>query len=457
MSMSCVDILVEDMRTHVESTAIVWEDAEYSYGWLLDSIDCWTERLAGMGIGPGTVCGVVGDYSPELCGLFYALIRAQTVLVPLDRSAGPQIPELASMAHVQRLFSFQGDSWSVETIPDTQANELLSRFQQSEHAGLVLFTSGSTGKPKGILHDCESLLQKFTTRRPGYTSLLVLLMDHIGGFNTIMSVFAYGGTAVISHDRSPETVCRAVQRHRVELLPVTPTFLHLLLASNCHSDFDLSSVKLITYGAEVMGQATLEAVAEVFPLARLQQTYGLSELGILRSKSQESNSLWVKIGGEGFETKVVDGRLHIRAESAMVGYLNAPDPFDADGWFDTGDMVESDGDYLRIRGRESDVINVGGQKVFPVEVETVLMEADNVADVTVYGVPNSLMGNQVEARVSLQEPEDALEMTARLRKFCLSKLARFRVPVRFTLVSQKDQYTLRSKKIRRISPDANLN
>jgi len=59
--MSCVDILVEDTRTHVESTAIVWEDAEYSYGWLLGSIDCWTERPVGMGIGPGTVFGVVGD------------------------------------------------------------------------------------------------------------------------------------------------------------------------------------------------------------------------------------------------------------------------------------------------------------------------------------------------------------------------------------------------------------
>jgi len=91
----------------------------------------------------------------------------------------------------------------------------LSRFQQSEYAGLVLFTSGSTGKSKDILHGCESLLQKITTRRPGFTSLLFLLMDHIGGFNTMMSVFAYGGAAVISHDRSPETVCRAVQQQRL--------------------------------------------------------------------------------------------------------------------------------------------------------------------------------------------------------------------------------------------------
>lgn len=454
MTMSLINSFVEDMRTRSESTAIIWEDNEYSYGWLLDSIDSWTGRLEEMGIGPGMVCGVTGDYSPELCGLFYALMRAQTVLVPLDRSAGPQIPELASVAQVERLFRFDGDSWTVELLAAAQPNALLTRFRRRNHPGLVLFTSGSTGKPKGILHDCEFLLQKFTNRRPGHTSLLFLLMDHIGGFNTLMSVFAYGGTAVIAPSRNPEAVCRAVEQHRVELLPVTPTFLHLLLASNCHAGFDLSSVKLITYGAEVMAQATLEKVAQVFPLARLQQTYGLSELGILRSKSRDSNSLWVKVGGEGFETKVVDGKLHLKAQSAMVGYLNAPDPFDSEGWFDTGDLVETDGEYIRIRGRESDVINVGGQKVFPVEVETVLMEADNVVDVTVYGVPNPLMGNQVEARVSLEEPEDPMALNARLKRFCLSKLARYRVPVRFTLVSQETQYTHRSKKIRRIDPDA---
>ena len=110
---------------------------------------------------------------------------------------------------------------------------------------------------------------------------------------------------MITNNRNPETVCRAVQQHRVELLPVTPSFLHLLLASNCYTGFDLSSVKLITYGAEVMAQGTLEKVAEVFPLARLQQTYGLSELGILRSKSLDSKLLWVKVGGEGHAASAV--------------------------------------------------------------------------------------------------------------------------------------------------------
>ena len=79
----------------------------------------------------------------------------------------------------------------------------------------------------------------------------------------------------------------------------------------------------------------------------------------------------------------------------MLGYLNAPSPFDADGWFNTQDAVEQDGEWLRFLGRTSDLINVGGQKVYPAEVESVLLELENVLDVTVRGEPNPIIGQIV--------------------------------------------------------------
>ena len=120
-----------------------------------------------------------------------------------------------------------------------------------------------------------------------------------------------------------------------------------------------------------MPENTLERIHELLPGVRLQQTYGLSEVGILRSKSKSSDSLWVKVGGEGFETRIVDGMLEIKARSAMLGYLNAPSPFTNDGWLKTGDVVEQDGEYIRILRRDSEIINVGGEKVYPAEVERV--------------------------------------------------------------------------------------
>ena len=89
----------------------------------------------------------------------------------------------------------------------------------------------------------------------------------------------------------------------------------------------------------------------------------------------------------------------------MLGYLNAESPFTDDGWFITGDMVERDGEYLRFMGRQSEIINVGGQKVFPAEVENVIQDMDSVGEVTVYGAKNAIVGNIVCARVSLTSDE----------------------------------------------------
>src|SRR5690606_3810396 len=192
-------------------------------------------------------------------------------------------------------------------------------------------------------------------------AITFLLFDHIGGINTLLYYLSNGGTIVTVQDRSAHAVCAAIERHRVQVLPTSPTFINLMLVSGAHRSFDLSSLELITYGTEVMPESTLARLNRELPHVQTQQTYGLSELGILRSKSKSSDSLWVKIGGEGFETRVVDGMLEIKAKSAMLGYLNAPSPFTEDGWFKTGDAVEVDGEYIRILGRKSELINVGGE------------------------------------------------------------------------------------------------
>jgi acyl-CoA synthetase (AMP-forming)/AMP-acid ligase II len=275
------------------------------------------------------------------------------------------------------------------------------------------------------------------------------MMDHFGGFNTLLSTFAYGGVGICVSERTPEVVSRTIQQSRATLLPTTPTFLNLLLASRSYTQFDLSSVTLITYGTEVMPEATLQRVKTIFPNAQIKQTYGLSELGVLRSKSESDDSVWVKIGGQGFEVKVVDNVLWVRSEANMVGYLNAPNPFDQDGWMCTGDQVEVRGEYMRILGRESEVINVGGQKVFPVEVETVLLQDENISEATVFGAKHPLMGQVVHARVSLQRPEDPEALTERLRRVCLSRLARYKMPVRFLIVTDEVQSGARFKKLRR--------
>jgi acyl-CoA synthetase (AMP-forming)/AMP-acid ligase II len=149
----------------------------------------------------------------------------------------------------------------------------------------------------------------------------------------------------------------------------------------------------------------------------------------------------------GFQTRVVDGVLWIKAHSAMLGYLNAPSPFDAEGWFNTGDQVEVDGEYLRFLGRKSEVINVGGEKVYPVEVENVLQQMEGVLDVAVSAEANPITGQIVKALVRLSNGESREDFRRRMRAFCRERLAPFKIPQKVLLV-ERDLHGGRFKKMR---------
>jgi acyl-CoA synthetase (AMP-forming)/AMP-acid ligase II len=249
-------------------------------------------------------------------------------------------------------------------------------------------------------------------------------------------------------ERSVTNICAAIEKYKVELLPATPSFLTLMMASNLQNKYDLSSLKRITYGTEVMPQTTLDRVRAQFPRVDLLQTYGLSEVGVLGSRSREDGSLWVRVGGEGFQTKVVDDILWIKSQYAMVGYLNAPSEFDEEGWFNTQDRVEVDGEYFRILGRITDLINVGGQKVYPAEVESVILGMANIQDVAVFGEKHSMLGQIVVAKVALVEDETIESVKRRIRHSCQGQLAAYKVPTK-VILADGPLHNQRQKKIRK--------
>jgi acyl-CoA synthetase (AMP-forming)/AMP-acid ligase II len=430
--------------------AVVWADQAYSYGDLLDRMQTWQDVLPQHGVGVGSVVLLEGSFSPNACALLLALIAQDAIAVPLTSHVRVHRDTFAAIAEAQLSILFDDhDSWVIQQHDRQVHNPLTHTLIDRGHPGLVIFSSGSTGNHKAVLHDFIAVLEKFRTVRQRKTTLTFLLFDHIGGIDTLFNTFSSGGTIVTVPTRDSETVCKAIAKHRVHTLPTSPTFLNLLLIAEDYRNHDLSSLQVITYGTEPMPESTLQRVCVAFPHVHFVQTYGLSELGVLRSRSKETGSLWLKFSGDGYETKIVDGILWVRTPAAMIGYLNAPDLFDADGWLNTQDAVEVDGEYLRILGRATDLINVGGQKVYPAEVENVLLLLENVRDVAVYGERNPLTGQIVAARFNLSEPEDLDSFKRRMRAFCRSRLAAYKIPVRVEITAQ-DQYGARFKKMRRI-------
>jgi acyl-CoA synthetase (AMP-forming)/AMP-acid ligase II len=447
--MYSLDWLCRVFNDALDRDFIIWRGQKYSYAWLREHVEAWKSRLAAANIRRGTVVAVEGDYSPEVIALLLALIDTGCIVVPLTAGSAPQREDFKSIAEVQVAICFsEGDRFEIVSYDRAVDNPLTQKLVAMGDPGLILFSSGSTGKSKAALHNFARLLERFYVRRKPQVTLTMLLLDHIGGLNTLFYVLSNAGTVVAVDNRDPEQVCSIIARYRVEVLPTSPTFLNLLLISEAWRRHDLSSLRRVTYGTEVMPERTLQRLHEILPNVDLFQLYGLSELGILRTRTDHTHSLWVKVGGEGIETKVQHGTLWIRTRSAMLGYLNAPSPFDEYGWFDTGDAVETDGEYLRILGRKSELINVGGEKVFPAEVENVLLDMPNVKDVTVRALSNSITGQVVTARFNLFESEDLPAFRRRMREFCASRLAAYKIPAKIEIVNDA-QYGERFKKMRR--------
>ena len=443
-----IDFLLDVFDKNQNRDAIIWRDRTFSYAWLAGRVEQHRLDLSKQQPAEGSVVSLEADFSPTAIALMLALAEHNCTIVPLSAAVGERKSEFLEIAEVEdRIIVHPDERVEVRSTGVVSRHRLLCDLRQAVRPGLVLFSSGSTGKSKAAVHDLARLMEKFKVPRRAYRTMTFLLFDHIGGLNTLFYTLSNGGCIVTAGDRRPETVSRAIEEHRVQLLPTSPTFLNLLLLSEAYREHDLSSLEMVTYGTEVMPETTLARFHALFPHARLLQTYGLSEVGILRSKSRSSDSLWVKVGGEGFETRVVNGMLEIKAQSAMLGYLNAPSPFTEDGWFQTSDAVEVEGEYIRILGRQSDIINVGGEKVYPAEVESVLASMEGVDEVAVSAERSPVTGQMVKAKVRLKTAETLPEFRKRMRAFCDGRLSKFKIPQKVVLVSE-DLHSERFKRTR---------
>lgn len=436
------DVLVARLASFSDVPAIGGTFGVATYS-ALDSLRADVEEfLRADGVAAGDRVLVVSDHSPEGAACIFALAHMRATAIPVQASAVAQrVDQLRDLSRAQFVLTAPpGGGMAglrVERVPGMRASDdppLLVELRDRGVAGMILFTSGSSGEPKVVVHDLDALLEKFIADARPVRTVSVLLFDHWGGLNTMFRVLGSGGFLACPESRRPDDICGLVERYQLDLLPASPSFLNMLLVTGADQAHDVSSLRTVTYGAEPMPATLLTRLVERFPDLRFQQTYGLVELGVMSSRSRDRDSLMMTIGGDGYEYRVVDGLLEIRARSSMLGYLNAPSPFTDDGFFRTGDRVEVDGEYIRVLGRESEMINVGGEKVLPTEVEAVLIDIPGVDDAVVYGEPHPLLGQIVCADVVVGDALDAADARRVIRRACAGRLPPYQVPAKVNVV-----------------------
>lgn len=429
--------------------AIIYDGKKYSYNELYIKIK-EIENFIKDKIKSGEVVAILADYSFVSIALFFALYENKNIIAPITSTSKKEIDGKVKESFSTKIINLEDEKLVITNIKSEASHKIINDLQTSKCAGLILFSSGSTGAPKAMIHNLDTLVDSYGDKKQKQINMLVFLMfDHIGGINTMLNILSMNATMIIPQNRNADDICQLIEEYKIAVLPSSPTFLNLILINRSYEKYDLSSLRMITYGTETMPEGLLGRLKAVFSKVRFLQTFGTSETGIAATSSKSSSSTFMKIDDENLEYKIVDNELWLRSKTQILGYLNrSMESFTNDGWFKTGDLVELDNEgFIKIIGRNKEIINVGGQKVLPSEVESVLLGMDEIEDCLVYGEQNAITGQSVSCDVVLKSGVEADGFKILVRKFCKDKLDSFKIPTRVNVV-QKTEFTERFKKSR---------
>jgi len=451
--MKIIDEFYRKISGYSDKTAINYLEKNISYLDLVENILSFNSKINELNIKRGEVVFILGDYSFDSISLFFSLALNGNIIVPVASPNDKEISERIEVAQPNWIFDLNNNSQ--KKIKDNEIlvrHHLLEELISSESSGLILFSSGSTGKPKAMVHNLENLLSNYLDKKEKEMNFLVFLMfDHIGGLNTLFNCLSMGVTITIPPNRNPDDIAKLIEKFKINVLPASPTFLNLMMISNVFENNDLSSLKMITYGTEAMPESLLLRLKNKLHRVKFLQTFGTSETGIMKTSSMSSSSTYLKFDDPNQEYKIVNNELWLRSKTQVLGYINhSNDNFTEEGWFMTGDLVEQTSDgFIKIVGRAKELINVGGEKVLPGEIESIIMEVESVVDCIVRGEKNAITGQMVCADIVLKEGCVFKEEKIKIKKHCIQKLDSYKVPVRIREVSSVE-FTNRFKKDRKI-------
>ena len=442
-----MSFILDKFKSFNSKNAIVFEDRIYTYEEFVKQIKDYKDILDKHNISSKVVV-ILGDYSFYNLALFFALYENKNIIVPITSNIKKVQDDFIEESFCQTIIKTDEKNLLIQNLKTTSSHNMIDNLIEKNSSGLILFSSGSTGKPKAMIHNLDTLIDSFKDKKEKSMNMLVFLMfDHIGGLNTVFNALCMGACLIIPKIKDAKTICELIEKYKIMVLPSSPTFLNLILISEEYKNYDLSSLRMITYGTETMPQSLLLKLKEVFRKVKFLQTFGTSETGISTTSSKSSNSLFMKLEDINGEYKIVENELWLRSKTQVLGYLNASmDSFTSDGWFKTGDLVEVDGEYIKIIGRAKEVINVGGQKVLPAEVESVILSIEEISDCMVYAEQNAITGQTVVCDVVLNKNIENIKK--RVRVFCKDRLDTYKIPTKVNVVD-KTNFSDRFKKIRR--------
>lgn len=383
-------------------------------------------------IDPGTPVALIGGFDAWSVACLIRLADHGCIVLPLTADTASEHQRRFKICGIRAVARDGG----IQTLP--RASEKpgpVEALTREGRPGLILFTAGTTGEPKAVLHDFAAFLEHRDRASPGQRTVAIFRFDHLAGLDPLLQAIRCGGSIIVPASRDPSGLFLTIVRHRVTLLPSSPSLLRQALRAVNFASLDLSSLRTIMLGSEPIDGATLRRLSEALPRIAIRQNFGITELGFLTLRGRDSHDPYIRFEGPEVSTQTIDGILKVRAPHQMLGYLNAPDPFDENRFLDTDDRIDlrtgEAGTWIRIVGRRGDRITVGDVTIDPVQIEDAVLMNPAVSEAQAIARPNPITGEHIELSVV---PMPGADLTSQdIEAHLIGQLPRDHIPARIRL------------------------
>lgn len=448
--------LRRSLARDADAEALISEDVRLTRRELVDRIARLAAALRGFGMQDGDRVAMLAPNGQRYVEFYFGVLWGGGIVVPVNsrfalpemieqvRDAEPvvlivdssfaemgeelarQVPSIKAVMMigkraVGRMVGYEDALAAVKPIPDAMCGE--------DDIACLFYTGGTTGRSKGVMLSHGNLWANAmaTIAHLGLDESLVHLhsgpLFHLGAGGRVYGTAVAGGKHVVLSKFTPEQVLTTIAREKVTVATFVPTMLSMLLQLPDLDSYDLSSLKLITYGASPMPEAVLQECLRRLPHTRFAQSYGMTELspvatmlspedhrldgppGRLRSAGRPVYSADVRVvdADDNEKPRGEIGEIIVRGPIVMKGYWRKPE-LSAEtlrgGWMHTGDSGYFDDDgYLFVVDRIKDMIISGGENVYSIEVENAISAHPDVAQCAVIGIPDPRWGEAVHAIV----------------------------------------------------------
>lgn len=446
----------------------------WTRGRLRDSIRRLAGGLRERGIREGSTVALIAGNSPEFAVVFHAVLLAGATVTPINPTYLPsEIEQQLDDAQVELLIvgptaatnAVAGAAGrAVAVIGEASYDDLFGdpidqQPRDLAHGAAALpYSSGTTGRSKGVMLTHRNLVANLAQSEAVVelddtdVALVAIPMFHIYGLNGLMNSFLAQGVPFVTLPRFElGTVLGLIQEHRVTRFSAVPPIMLALAKHPLVDDYDLSSLRGVVCAAAPLGPELAREVTDRLG-CHVHQAFGMTELSPMSHSTilpdikagssgvtaPNTESLIIDDDGEALATGGV-GQLLVRGPQVMAGYLNNPEAtaetIDADGWLHTGDLARFDDDgHLYIVGRVKELIKYNGFQVAPAELEALLLEHPDVADVAVIGVPDVQVG-EVPTAFVVPRPDHTVEAQD-LMDFVAEKVASYKKVRRIEFVAE---------------------